>query len=715
MFNYRIVQKKAWESMREELDAFKQDVAAATAFVKKIEEGDLNGTIANANVALELVQSLHSMRDQMKAMALKDQERRWTNEGLARFVEILRTERSNLEQLSYDIISGIVKYLNANQGGLYLVNDDDPNDVFLELHACYAYGKKKFITKRIQAGQGLIGQALLEKETAYITDVPKDFLKITSGLGEALPRNILIVPLKLDDNVLGIIELASFQALQKFEIAFVEKIGESIAATIWSLKGGERTAKLLEETQQQAEEMRAQEEEMRQNMEELAATQEEMQRILNEVQNRELFISNLINASKDSILAIDRDLKVITCNDVFKSTYKGMEIAQGFDIRKLFSTGSELSRYEALYGRAFNGEAFDVNDHYTFGDIDAYYIISYIPLRNTDGEVDAVAVFVKDVTELTVAKIKTEQSERIAKNLIDISGDSIVTIGRDYKIQLFNETYRKSFAGMGFEIRQGFDYISIFDADAAREKRKLFDRVFSGETVEVDDHLTLNGVDKYYLVTTAPLKDLNGDISSIAIFARDVTELTKVRLEAERLLRETQQQAEELRAQEAELRQNVNELHAQQEEMRKQLAFIATSEEMLNNREMAVGVTTILSEADLFGNIIYVNELLTKVSGYSAEELIGKPHNILRHPDMPKELFRKMWATIKSGEIFRGIVKNKKKDGSHYWVDAAIVPIKDKEGRIVKYIGARYHIADDELAMHLYQKQAGQFDGNVQI
>src|SRR5690606_41284110 len=97
MFNYRIVQKKAWESMREELDAFKQDVAAATAFVKKIEEGDLNGTIANANVALELVQSLHSMRDQMKAMALKDQERRWTNEGLARFVEILRTERRNLE------------------------------------------------------------------------------------------------------------------------------------------------------------------------------------------------------------------------------------------------------------------------------------------------------------------------------------------------------------------------------------------------------------------------------------------------------------------------------------------------------------------------------------------------------------------------------------------------------------------------------------------
>src|SRR5690606_3401483 len=126
---------------------------------------------------------------------------------------------------------------------------------------------------------------------------------------------------------------------------------------------------------------------------------------------------------------------------------------------------------------------------------------------------------------------------------------------------------------MGFELRQGFDYISIFDADAAREKRKLFDRVFSGETVEVDDHLTLNGVDKYYLVTTAPLKDLNGDISSIAIFARDVTELTKARLEAERLLRETQQQAEELRAQEAELRQNVNELHAQQEEMRKQLAF----------------------------------------------------------------------------------------------------------------------------------------------
>jgi len=73
---------------------------------------------------------------------------------------------------------------------------------------------------------------------------------------------------------------------------------------------------------------------------------------------------------------------------------------------------------------------------------------------------------------------------------------------------------------------------------------------------------------------------------------------------------------------------------------------------------------------------------------------------------MPKELFRLFWATIKHGEVFSGIVKNQAKDGSHYWVDATIVPMKNKEGEIIKYVGSRYHIKDDTLAIALYNQQA---------
>jgi PAS domain S-box-containing protein len=92
------------------------------------------------------------------------------------------------------------------------------------------------------------------------------------------------------------------------------------------------------------------------------------------------------------------------------------------------------------------------------------------------------------------------------------------------------------------------------------------------------------------------------------------------------------------------------------------------------------------------------------VSQYSMEEMIGKPHNLFRHPDMPKELFKIMWTTIKSGAPFRGVVKNRAKDGTHYWVDATIAPVFDDSNKIVKYIGMRYVIPDDSLAEIMFEK-----------
>jgi PAS domain S-box-containing protein len=123
-------------------------------------------------------------------------------------------------------------------------------------------------------------------------------------------------------------------------------------------------------------------------------------------------------------------------------------------------------------------------------------------------------------------------------------------------------------------------------------------------------------------------------------------------------------------------------------------------------REDVFALTTILSEADVFGTITLVNNKLIEVSKYSREELIGKPHSIFRHPDMPSELFKLFWDTIKQGKVFKGIIKNRAKDGTHYWVDATIVPVKDASGKIIKYIGARYHITDDSFAEHFYNLQA---------
>src|SRR5690606_29301825 len=156
---------------------------------------------------------------------------------------------NDLRELAEDIIRSLVKYLSANQGGLYLINDDDANDIHVELLACYAYERKKHISQRIEIGHGLVGQIILEKERMYLTEIPENYLNITSGLGQSTPRHLLIVPLKLEEKVFGAIEIASFHPIKAHEIEFTEQLGESIASTIANVKNNHRTKKLLEETQ----------------------------------------------------------------------------------------------------------------------------------------------------------------------------------------------------------------------------------------------------------------------------------------------------------------------------------------------------------------------------------------------------------------------------------------------------------------------------------
>ena len=98
---------------------------------------------------------------------------------------------------------------------------------------------------------------------------------------------------------------------------------------------------------------------------------------------------------------------------------------------------------------------------------------------------------------------------------------------------------------------------------------------------------------------------------------------------------------------------------------------------------------TLISETDTKGNIVYVNRKFLEMSGYSKEEALGQPHNILRHPDMPRAAFDQMWKTIQSGKIWEGYVKNLRKDGKFYWVIVNIVSKLDENGEIIGYIASR--------------------------
>lgn len=266
------------------INAVVEQLKDASDFVQNIGKGNLTMDYRELDPNYQpgkskLADALIEMQQKLKELNDEERKRQWINEGLSKFVDILRSSgNDDIHVLSDKIISALVQYTGANQGGLYLLNDENDYNKYLELISLFAFDTKKFETQHIKLGEGILGQTFLEKQTTYITHVPNDYVRITSGLGDTNAKAVLVVPLKIDQDVYGVVELASLTEFKQHEIGFVERLGETIASTLANVKAAQRNRKLLEESETAAEMMRAQEEEMRQNMEELSATQEEIAR-----------------------------------------------------------------------------------------------------------------------------------------------------------------------------------------------------------------------------------------------------------------------------------------------------------------------------------------------------------------------------------------------------------------------------------------------------
>ncbi len=328
-------------------------------FANQIGSGNITEKLELLSEKDKLGQSLVSMQNSLlkaksdeERRALEDNKHRWTNEGLAKFADILRRNNDDIDLLANDIIKNLVYYLDGNQGGLFILNDEDKNDVFYELISAFAYDREKHLTKKVGLGEGLIGTCAAEKNTIYLTEIPQDYMEITSGLGEANPNSILIVPLRTENEVLGVVEIASFNSFKQHEIEFTEQVAESIASTLKSVQINSKTSQLLEQSQQQAEEMAAQEEEMRQNMEELQATQEESTRKGEE-------ITGILNGIDQFLLKAEFDLNasLILANDLFirKFGYSLNEIV-GKEIEE-FVSEKDVTKFQKILNTVMSGNS----------------------------------------------------------------------------------------------------------------------------------------------------------------------------------------------------------------------------------------------------------------------------------------------------------------------------------------------------------------------
>jgi len=256
-----------------------QALKRTASFANKIGEGDFDAKFEPLSDDDDLGMSLIAMRDNLIEADKRDTERNWIVTGVAEIGEILRMHNS-LEQLGDDVIKFIITKIGAIQGAFYVVEEDEETDFYeIQMKSSYAYNRKKHLQTKFAFADGLVGQAAAEKDTVMRTEIPDEYVTISSGiLGDQKPTCILIVPLITNEKVYGVLEFAGFERFNEGHVKFVEELSLILARTVFNIKVNERTRMLLEESQTMSNELQEKQEVLRQNAEEMQATQEELTR-----------------------------------------------------------------------------------------------------------------------------------------------------------------------------------------------------------------------------------------------------------------------------------------------------------------------------------------------------------------------------------------------------------------------------------------------------
>lgn len=250
----KVITKKHYQSILEnlqEINDLRSKIDRAIHILRLVEIGEYDQVkLTGEDLGFPLFKSISDINSRIRKLRQSEDSVMWASAAFSKFTDVLRlyTGKSDF----YDkVLENLVKLVSANQGSLFLVQEAENGQTDLVLISCYAYSRKKHIQKAISAGQGLLGQCYCENQMLFLTDIPSDYIKITSGLGEATPRCLLIIPFSLGTKVFAIAEFASFQIFSPQEIGFLQKVGETVASAIANEKNSAHMKYLINSLQKQ--------------------------------------------------------------------------------------------------------------------------------------------------------------------------------------------------------------------------------------------------------------------------------------------------------------------------------------------------------------------------------------------------------------------------------------------------------------------------------
>src|ERR1700748_1299062 len=245
-------------------------VRAIAKVAPAVTKGDLTRSItveALGEVAA-LKDNINEMIRNLKDTTLKNSEQDWLKTNLAKFSRMLQGQK-DLLTVGRLILSELAPVVSAQQGVFYTMDANKDNEPYLKLLASYAYRERKNVDNAFKLGEGLVGQCALEKEKILLTNVPRDYTAIGSGLGEAQPLNVLVLPVVFEGQVKAVIELASFDRFSPTHQAFLDQLTESIGIVLNTIEANTRTEDLLKQSQSLAKELQSQQQELQQTNQQL--------------------------------------------------------------------------------------------------------------------------------------------------------------------------------------------------------------------------------------------------------------------------------------------------------------------------------------------------------------------------------------------------------------------------------------------------------------
>lgn len=246
-------------------------VRAISDVATAVTEGDLTrqvGVEASGEVAV-LKDKLNEMIRNLRETTRQNTEQDWLKTNLERFTRLLQGQR-DLATVSSMILSELAPLLSARHGVFYTLVNDAGGEPLLRYQAGYGFRERKHLASEFRLGEGLVGQCALEKERILLTDVPADYITINSGLGEATPLNIIVLPILFEGSVRAVVELASFSRFSPTHQAFLDQLTESIGLVLNTIEANTLTENLLKQSQSQAQELQSRQEDLRASNEDLA-------------------------------------------------------------------------------------------------------------------------------------------------------------------------------------------------------------------------------------------------------------------------------------------------------------------------------------------------------------------------------------------------------------------------------------------------------------